>query len=134
MIYILLTVFVLGPINAMTVRAFLRQQAGMGWWVSLAIAWLVGAAAGFWSGVYYEYQPSPTLRVFGAPVPHAYFHLEGPPGEEKWMDYITEAPVFFAGSNVFIMAVVAACPIGLIYAIRCLIGRRSSTLKPSGAS
>jgi hypothetical protein len=101
--------------NVATVRLLRRQQAGAGWWVGLGIAWLAGAALGIWSGFFFEYQPSPRLRVFGAPVPAAFFHWEGPPGEEQWIDFITPEPLLFAGSNVPILALLVASPLGLVF-------------------
>jgi hypothetical protein len=101
--------------NAATVRLFRRRQAGAGWWSALAMGWLTGAALGVWSGFFFEYQPSPDVRVAGAPVPTAFFHWEGPPGEEQWIDFITPAPVLFAGSNIFLLALTAGCPVGLVY-------------------
>jgi hypothetical protein len=101
--------------NVVTVRSLRRRQAGAGWWVALAIAWLAGAAVGLWGGFFFEYQPSPRLRVFGAPVPAAFFHWEGPPGEEQWVDFITPAPLLFAGSNVPIMALLCGCPVGAMF-------------------
>jgi hypothetical protein len=79
------------------------------------LAWVAGAALGVWGGFCFEYQASPRLRVFGAPVPAAFFHREGPPGEEQWVSFITPAPLLFAASNVAILALLAACPVGLAY-------------------
>jgi hypothetical protein len=59
------------------------------------------------------------LRVFGAPVPAAFFHLEGPPGEEQWVDFITPAPLLFAASNVPLLGLLVACPVGLVFWVRC---------------
>ncbi len=101
--------------NVVTVRLFRRREAGVGWWIALSLAWLAGAALGVWGGFFLEYQPSPRLRVFGAPVPAAFFHWEGPPGEEQWVDFITPVLLLFAGSNVPIMALLVACLIGLVF-------------------
>ncbi len=101
--------------NVATVKLLRRRRAGPGWCAALSVAWLAGAPLGAWGGIFVEYQLSPTLRVFGAPVPHAFFHLEGPPGEERWIDFITPAPILFAASNVPILALLAACPVGLLF-------------------
>jgi hypothetical protein len=101
--------------NVVTVRLFRRREAGVGWWVALATTWFAGTALGVWGGFFFEYQPSPRLRVFGAPVPAAFFHWEGPPGEEQRVDFITPAPLLFAGTNVPIMGLLVACPIGLVF-------------------
>ncbi len=112
--------------NAATVRRFRRSAANTGWWTALLMAWLVGAALGVWGGFLFEYQPSPRLRVAGAPVPAAFFHLEGPPGEERWVDFVTPSPQFFAGSNVPILAMLAACPVGLVFWVWSWRERRPS--------
>jgi hypothetical protein len=100
--------------NAFIVRMLRQRGAGTRWWAALSSAWLAGAALGVWSG-FFEYQPSPRLRVVGAPVPAAFFHWEGPPGEEQWVGFITQAPVLFAVSNVAILALLAGGPVGLAF-------------------
>jgi hypothetical protein len=104
--------------NVDTVRSFIARRARPPWWEALAAAWAVGAVVGVWSGVFFEYRPVPNLRVFGAPIPAAFFHWEGPPGEEQWVDFITPAPLLFAGSNVVILALLAASPVGLAFRFR----------------
>ena len=104
--------------NVISVRSFLAWRAGPPWWGALAVAWVVGTAVGVWSGFYFEYRPSPELRVFGAPIPTGCLHWEGPPGQEQWVDFITPAPLVFAGSNVVILALLAACTVGLVFWLR----------------
>jgi hypothetical protein len=58
-------------------------------------------------------------------VPVACLHWEGPPGEEQWVDFITPAPILFAGSNVPIMALLGACPVGVIFWVWSWRARRS---------
>jgi hypothetical protein len=101
--------------NVAIVRLFRLRQAGPGWWTALAVAWLFGAALGTWGGFFFEYWASPRLRVVGAPVPAAVWHLEGRPGDEQWVDFVTPAPLLFAGSNVPILALLAGWPIGLVF-------------------
>jgi hypothetical protein len=119
-ILIPLVIAVLALADVAIVRLLQRRHAGSGWWTALAGAWLVGAGLGIWSGFFVEYQPSPRLRVVGAPVPAAFFHLEGLPGKEQWVDFVTPAPLLFAGSNVILLALVAGCPVGLAF---WLVGR-----------
>jgi hypothetical protein len=114
-VFIPAVVALLAYADLLIMRMFQRRQAGRVWWTALAVAWLAGAALGTWAGFFFEYQPSPRLRVFGAPVPATFFHWEGPPGEERWVDFVTPAPLLFAGSNVVILALLAACPIGLVF-------------------
>ncbi|HXG12143.1 MAG TPA: hypothetical protein VNK04_20480 [Gemmataceae bacterium] len=101
--------------NGVIVRLFQRRHAGPAWWTILSIAWLSGAVVGVWGGFFFEYQPSPRLRVLGAPVPAAFLRWEGPPGEERWIDFITPDPLLFAGSNAVILALLAACPVGAVF-------------------
>jgi hypothetical protein len=99
------------------VRLLRRRCAGLRWWVALSVAWLAGAGLGVWGGFFFEYRPLPELRVIGAPVPVAFFRKEGPPGQEQWVDFITPAPLLFAASNIPILALLIACPIGLIFSL-----------------
>ena len=115
--------------NVAAVRSFLTRRAGSTWWGVLAAAWSAGAALGVWSGFYFEYRPEPTLRVFGAPIPAAFLHWEGTPGQEQWVDFITQAPLLFAGSNIVILALLFACLVGLAFRLH----RRMLT-KPEGAT
>jgi hypothetical protein len=120
--------------NLAVVRMLIGRQAGSGWWAAVFVAWFVGAALGVWAGFYFEYQASPRLRVAGAPVPAAFFHLEGPPGDEQWVDFITPAPALFAGSNVPILALLAACPVGLVFWLRGLVMRMSGGVSHANRS
>lgn len=97
------------------VRTFQRRHAGARWWAALSAGWLIGGALGVWGGFFFEYQPSARLRVLGAPVPAAFFHWEGPPGEEQWVDFITPIPLGFAASNVALLALLAGCMVGMIF-------------------
>ncbi|AGA31294.1 hypothetical protein [Singulisphaera acidiphila] len=102
-------------INVLIVRLFQRRGAGRGWWTTLIITWITGAALGIYSGFVFEYRPTPSLRVFGAPIPAAVFHWEGPPGKEEWVDFVTPAPHLFAMSNVVILGLFTACPVGPLF-------------------
>jgi hypothetical protein len=108
-------VTLLAYLNAVIIRLFRRWQAGPGWWALLIAAWAVGMALGVAGGFFFEYRPLPELRVAGAPIPAAFSHREGPPGEERWVDFITPAPLLFAGSNVLILGLLMACPVGLVF-------------------
>jgi hypothetical protein len=106
---------VLAFANRAIVRQFLARRAGMGWWLVLIGAWLVGARVSVWSTFSFEYQLSPTTRVLGAPMPVAALHLEGRPGEEQWADYIMPNMALDAGFNVATVALLASCPVGLAF-------------------
>ena len=113
-----LTILILACLDAAIIQMFRYRRAKVTWWIALSCAWSIGAAIGFWSGFFFEYQPSPHLRVCGFPVPGAFFHWEGPPGEEDWVDYITPAPLTFAGSNILIVSLATALPVGLLFRFR----------------
>jgi hypothetical protein len=104
--------------NIVILRMFQRRRTGPRWWAALSAAWLFGAALGVWGGFFLEYELSTELRVHGAPVPAAFFHQEGPPGQEQWIDFISSAPLVCAGSNVVILALLAACPVGWVFWLR----------------
>jgi hypothetical protein len=116
--------------NVALVRLYLRRRAGWGWWVALSAAWLTGGALGVWGGFFFEYQPTPTLRVIGAPVPAAFHHWEGPPGEEQWVDFITPAPALYAASNIALLGLLAGCPVGLVFLVFCLADWLQCGAKP----
>jgi hypothetical protein len=97
----------------------------------LVLLGALGSAAGVWGGFFYEYQPSPRLRVIGAPVPMAFFHLEGPPSEEVWVDFVDEFPLLVAASNPVLLALLFASPVGLCFHIWCR--RRNATSRADGA-
>jgi hypothetical protein len=112
-LFILLLVGLLAWANLAVVQMFTRRQAKARWWIGLAVAG--GAGLGIWSGFFLEYQILPTLRVIGFPVPAAFFHLEGPPGQEQWIDFVTPDPLLVAGSNILILGMLAACPVWLAF-------------------
>lgn len=71
---------------------------------------------GIWFGFFFEYQPSPQLRVMGCPVPVACFALEkSAAGEEHWADFVAPEPLplFFAASNVLLLIFVSVYPVWL---------------------
>jgi hypothetical protein len=112
---ILAIVAVLLLANGAAVRLVRRRAEARRWWWAFAVAWLVGAASGVWSGFFLEYQPKPGLRVFGAPFPGGILKWEGPPGEERWVDYVTPFPLLVAGSNIAILGLLAGLPVVLAF-------------------
>lgn len=120
---ILLILGLLAWSNVAIVQQFRKRRAGATWWVALSAAWLIGAALGVRSTFFFEYSVSPRVRVIGAPVPAATFLLEGPPGEEQWVDYVAPAPLVL--SNILLIALLLACPVGLLFWL-CGTGRSRS--------
>jgi hypothetical protein len=106
---------VLAYANRVIVRQLLRRQAGRGWWLVLFGAWVVGAAVGVWSTFSFEYRLSPNTRVLGAPMPMAAFHLEGPPGEEQWADYVNALLPLVICENGVTLALLASFPVSLTF-------------------
>jgi hypothetical protein len=99
--------------NLLIVQLFNRRKAGKSWWNALALAWLAGAGLGVWSGFFFEYQPSPKLKFLGFPVPVVVFQLEGPPGDEDWVDF--PGSPLFALSDILIMALLVPWWIGTLF-------------------
>ena len=110
--------------NYVVLQVFCRRSAGGAWWIVWTCACLAGAGLGYWSGFYFEYQLSPSLRVCGFPVPGAFFHWEGPLGEERWIDFITPAPVLYSGSNVPLLGLLAGQVVGLPFWLWSRLGAR----------
>lgn len=109
--------------NLTTVRALRSRRAGVVWWAALAVLWAAGAAIGVWGGFFFEYQASPRLRVFGAPLPAGMSQLNGPPGQEVWVGFVTPVPILFAAANVPLVGLFAGSLVGM--AFRLWRGRRA---------
>jgi hypothetical protein len=101
--------------NTMTVRLLRRRNAAVGWWMLLVILWAAGLALGIYGGFFFEFSASRTFRVLSAPVPAGMFHWEGPPGQEQWVCFPAETALLNASSNVALMPLLMACPIGLVF-------------------
>lgn len=105
----------LGGVSFVAVRSLKRRTVGLMWWTALVGCLVAGFALGVWLGFYFEYQPSPRLRIIGCPVPVVAFALEkSADGEERWTDFVTPAPLLFAASNVFLFSVVSVYPVWLV--------------------
>ncbi len=99
--------------NWATLYALQRRRAGLGWWIALCGAWILGAAVGV-IGTFHEFQPSPKLRVVGRPMPVVIFQLEGPPGQEQWIDFVSPLGPLVIGVNAGSLALLAGLPVGLL--------------------
>jgi hypothetical protein len=117
--------------NVAAIRSLREHRAGARWWYAAAALWAAGALAGVWGGFFAEYQPSPRLRVYGAPVPVGLAVWEGTPGEERWVGFVSSAPHFFAALNVPLVALLAGSVIGPAY---WLARRRMRQSGPAAAS
>ncbi len=98
---------------AVRVRAsFLQRNVTTGWYVAFYAALAIGAGIGVYFGFYFEYQVSPRMRIFSFPVPAVVMVLERhPDGTDHWTDFITPAPLLFAGANIPLFACAAVLPV-----------------------
>jgi hypothetical protein len=128
MILVYITIVLLLWANVAAVVSFRRRRASGRWWTAMWFAWILGGAIGVYGGFFFEYQPTETLRVFGAPVPAVFLHLEGPPDNQQWVDYITPAPLLFAGSNIIILAMAAGCLVATGFVL-CSRARRDCVVR-----
>jgi hypothetical protein len=84
-------------------------------WTSVLVAlWLVGAALGMWFATRFEYRPTRGLRVVGAPVPVAYYHLEGPPGNQRWVDFISPVQPWLVAADAILFSLLCAMVLRVI--------------------
>ena len=65
--------------------------------------------------LFFTWKMGTKLRLEGAPIPVAVFQLEGPPGEERWTDFVSPNPFFFGCVNVFLTVCSAICLVGIIF-------------------
>lgn len=124
-IIIIAVLALLGWLSVSAVRSLLARGVGFPWWAILVSCVIVGFCLGVWFGFFFEYQPSPRLRVIGCPVPVVCFVLEtSADGKEQWTDFITPAPLLFAASNVLLWAFVSVYPAWLANTLWRFVGRR----------
>ncbi len=89
---IIVVLGLLGWLAFLAVRSLKRRGVGWPWWAVLGVCLIIGLVAGVWFGYCFEYQPEPTLRVTGFPLPSALFvHKVDADGVERWEDY----PIWF---------------------------------------
>lgn len=81
----------------------------------------IGCAAAIWCAFYVEYQPNPTLRILGVPLPTTAFQLEN----GKWVPF--EGP----GWILHLVAVtsVVAKPLSIRVIVRGIRRRRAKRLR-----
>jgi hypothetical protein len=106
------------------VLKLLWQRASTGWKIAYCFACVTGIILGVWGGFFFEYQPYPNLRVFSIPFPIGFLHLEGPPGNEEWVDFVSPAGALVALSDLIIIALIVPSLIGLAFWVRTCFGRK----------
>jgi hypothetical protein len=72
-------------------RAFKRARQKRNW-TKVAIACVAGIALAWWFTFHFEYKMGPKMRIFGFPVPGAFFYLE----ENGWVDFPVRQPIMTA--------------------------------------
>lgn len=126
------SVLVLGMLAYASYRSFQRRGVSRGWHIAFFAAMLVGVAAGVYCGFVFKYSPRSGFEVYSFPIPAAFLVLkEYGNGESGWTDFITPAPLLFAGVNVPILTCLAVIPIRVLNTLsrRCL-ARGQSQLAP----
>lgn len=94
------------------------------WMSAFYCALLVGAVAGLYFGFFFDYYVSSRMRIYAFPIPAAFLVLERyDDGTERWTDFITPAPILFAGANIFVFACLSVVPVWIVNTLACF--RRS---------
>lgn len=117
----------LGWLGLCAVRSLWAHRVGWPWWTALAVCLAIGFSLGVWFGFFFEYQPSPRLRIISCPVPVVAFALEtDADGKECWTDFVSPVPELFAMSNVVLFSLVSVYPVWLANVFwRVALKRRS---------
>lgn len=112
---------------AVCVRAsFLHRSVTVSWHVAFYSALTIGALIGVYFGFYFQYHISPRMQVYSFPVPAGFLVLEThDDGTERWTDFITPAPVIFAGANIPLFACAAVLPVWSVNTLLRLKNRLS---------
>ena len=130
------SVLILGILAYVAYRSFQRRGVSRGWHIAFFAAMLIGVAAGVYFGFFFKYSPCSGFVVCSFPVPTAFLVFEEyGNGESRWTDFITPAPLLFAGANVPIFACLAVIPVWAINTLsRRLFARGQSQLAPMDIS
>ena len=91
--------------------------------LSFSALLVAGIAAAVWCTFYLEYQPSPTLRIVGFPVPIAVFELRN----GQWSDYVGGPGLFV---DLVAVPALVAMPLSLVLLVRAI--RRRNAGRPRG--
>ncbi len=88
-IIIIVVVFgLLGWLCVAMVRSLWVRRVGWPWWAAFFLCLVVGFKSCAWFAYSFKYQPEPTLRVMGFPLPSAIFVQKiDADGVERWEDY-----------------------------------------------
>lgn len=86
--------------------------------LSFSALLVAGIAAAVWCTFYVEYQPSPTLRISGFPVPVAVFELRN----GQWTDYVGGPGLFI---DLIVVPSFVALPLSMVLLVRATRRRNS---------
>jgi len=97
--------------------AFKRFRGqGIGWWIALGFAAILGGSIGIWLGFRFSYHLDPRVLVHGFPVPEAFYVLEHyTDGTQQWVDFITPTPTLIATANAFFVLSIAIAAITITH-------------------
>lgn len=113
-----IAVAVLAGLAFMAYRSLRRRNVSRGWYIAFFSTMSVGIMAGIYFGFLFRYYASEKLEIVSFPVPSVFLvHEEYQDGESRWVDFVTPAPIIFAGSNVPIFACIAVLPVWFINTI-----------------
>lgn len=112
---IFVVICILLYVNVWVLYDLCERRVSLRWWLLLLLMWTAGTGCGVYGAIFFEYQPSPTLRVIGAPIPGALFRLEGPPGAQQWADYVFPNPLLTLFANVVLPPLFVGGLFGLVF-------------------
>ena len=108
----------LGWLAYLSYRSLVRRDATKLWFAAFFVLLTMGVALGVYFGFYFNYLASPTLRVYAFPVPAAVLVLETyDDGTQSWVEFITPAPILFAGSNIPLFACASVLPVWCLHTL-----------------
>src|SRR5271157_1900744 len=88
MIIIIVALVLLCWLAVCEVRSLQARGVGWPWWAAFFACLVIGFVSGVWFSYCFTYQPEPTLRVMGFPLPSAIFVQKmDADGVEWWKDY-----------------------------------------------
>jgi len=120
-----------GWLSVGMVRSLRARRVGWAWWAAFFGCLVIGFVLGVWFGWCFKYQPEPTLRVIGFPLPSAFFVQKiDTDGVQRWEDYPN---VFDALLDVLLFSFVSVSFVWLANSLWRLVGRQTKMSVPKQA-